>query len=157
MRALVLAVLITPGGYTHAGAQPVGRICANPAHPCPGFHANDLSFVLDRRPIPRAEQRSAAFYAVILRSAPNCGILEPERVAAQAQFPGRKVFSSRFECDEDVENNVSYTGVAEHTAFLAVYAGATRPAAAAFLRTVVASRRWPGANLRLMRVVFNYD
>jgi hypothetical protein len=153
--ALLLAVglVLAP----EARAQLAGRVCPNPAHPCAGFQAQDLSFRLVSAPVARAAQRSEPFYAVILRSGRDCSILEADRVAAQAAFPGRKVFSQRFECDGEVENNVSYAGTAAHTAFLAVYAGTTRARAAAFLRGVLASGRWPGANLRLMRVVLNYD
>jgi hypothetical protein len=62
------------------------------------------------------------------------------------------VFSQRFECDDDVENNVTYTGVAPRVAFLAVYAGTDRARANALLRS--AGRSYPGAYLRRMRVVF---
>jgi hypothetical protein len=90
---------------------------------------------------------------VILRSGPRCTVGEPERLAAQARFPGRKVFATRFECDDGVENNVTYTGVDARYGFLAVYAGATRAQADATLALVRATARFPGANLRMMRVV----
>lgn len=136
-------------------AQP-GRVCGDPAHPCPGFRAHDLSFVLPRGGTARAEARSDVFYAVILRSAPRCSIPERDRAAAQALFPGRKVFSQRFECDGDVENNVTYTSVNRSLAFLAVYAGSTRQQANATLARVARTGRFPGANLRRMQVVFVY-
>ena len=136
--------------------QRVGRICPDPAHPCPGFRPHDLSFVLPRDGTARADARSDGFYAVILRSGPRCSIPEAERAAAQAVFPGRKVFSQRFECDGDVENNVGYTGVAADRAFLAIHAGATRQDASATLARVIRTGRFPGANLRQMRVVYNY-
>jgi hypothetical protein len=139
---------------TAAEAQRVGRLCPDPARPCPGFKAHDLSFVLPGDGVASAEARSDSFYAVILRSGPNCSIRERDRVAAQRLFPRRKVFSQRFECDDDVENNVFYTGVAPSRAFLAVYAGATRAQASATL--TAAARRFPGANLRRMQVVFVY-
>ena len=139
-----------------AASQRPGRVCPDPAHPCPGFRAHDLSFVLPRGGVARAEARSDSFYAVILRSAPRCAIPERDRVAAQRLFPARKVFSQRFECDDDVENNVSYTGVNPSLAFLAVYAGATRAQASATLATVARTGRFPGANLRRMQVVYNY-
>ena len=139
-----------------AASQRPGRVCPDPAHPCAGFRAHDLSFVLPRDGVARAEVRSDSFYAVILRSAPRCSIPERDRAAAQRLFPGRKVFSQRFECDDDVENNVSYTGVNASRAFLAVYAGATRRQADATLAAVTRTHRFPGANLRRMQVVFNY-
>jgi hypothetical protein len=139
-----------------AASQRPGRVCPDPAHPCAGFRAHDLSFVLPGGGVARAEVRSDSFYAVILRSAPRCAIPERDRVAAQRLFPARKVFSQRFECDDDAENNVSYTGVNASRAFLAVYAGATRREAAATLSAVTRTRRFPGANLRRMQAVYNY-
>jgi hypothetical protein len=137
-----------------AASQRPRTLCPNPAHPCRGFRAHDLSFVLPHDGVARAEAGSDSFYAVILRSAPRCSIPERDRVAAQRLFPARKVFSQRFECDDDIENNVSYTGVNASRAFLAVYAGATRSQADATLAAVVRTHRFPGANLRRMQVVF---
>ena len=137
-------------------SQRPGRVCPDPAHPCRGFRAHDLSFVLPPGGVARAEARSDSFYAVILRSAPRCSIPERDRVAAQARFPALKVFSQRFECDDDVENNVSYTGVSATHAFLAVYAGSTRTQASAALAGVTRTGRFPGANLRRMQVVYAY-
>jgi hypothetical protein len=139
-----------------AASQRPGRVCPDPAHPCGSFRAHDLSFVLPRDGVARAEVRSDSFYAVILRSAPACSIRERDRAAAQRLFPGRKVFSQRFECDDDVENNVSYAGANASLAFLAVYAGGTRAQGAATLSAVRRTGRFPGANLRRMQVVFNY-
>src|SRR5687768_10838807 len=106
-------------------AQRVGRICPDPAHPCAGFKPHDLSFVLPRDGVARPEVRSDRFYAVIVRSGPRCTIAERDRGAMQAAFPRNKVFSHRFECDDDAENNVTYTNVNAKAAFLAVYAGET--------------------------------
>ncbi len=136
---------------TPAASQ--GRVCPDPARPCAGFRAHDLSFVLPAGGPVRPEHRSAPFYAVLLRSSAPCAIPEAERAAAQAAFPRSKVFSARFECGGDVENNVTYTAVDPRVGFLAVYAGETRAAALAFLERVRATGRFPGANLRRMRVV----
>jgi hypothetical protein len=155
MRPTRLAIIaISP--LLLAASQRVGRVCPDPAHPCAGFRAHDLSFVLPMGGVARAEARSDSFYAVILRSAPSCSIPERDRLAAQRLFPARKVFSQRFECDYDAENNVSYTGVNAARAFLAVYAGATRGEAAATLSAVTRTRRFPGANLRRMQAVYVY-
>lgn len=149
------AVIVTLlRGAASDGAQRAGTICSNPDHPCRGFRAQDLSFVLPRGEVARDEARSDAFYAVILRSGPRCSIPEAARVAAQARFPGRKVFSQRFECDDDVENNITYAGVAADRAFLAVYAGPSRQQAIALATR--AAQTFPGANARQMRVVFVY-
>jgi hypothetical protein len=132
---------------------PAGRVCPDPARPCAGFRAHDLSFVLPAGGAARAEDRSPPFYAVVLRSAPRCVLGERERRAAQALFPRSKVFAARFECEGDVENNVTYTGVDGRYGFLAVYAGDTRARAEAALARVKATGRFPGANLRRMQVV----
>lgn len=147
--ALAAALLVA--GLAGA-AQRTGRVCGDPARPCPGFRAHDLSFVVPADGA-RAEDRSLPFYAVILRSGPRCSIAERHRVAAQAVFPRRKVFSGRFECDGDAENNVRYTGVDARHAFLAVYAGDTPAAARRILAEVSAAGRFPGANLRRMQAV----
>jgi hypothetical protein len=139
-----------------AASQRPGQLCYDPAHPCTGFRAHDLSFVLPRGGVARDEARSESFYAVILRIAPRCTIPERDRVAAQRLFPARKVFSGRFECDDDVENNVSYKGVNASRAFLAVYAGATGAETSATLAAVTRTGRFPGANLRRMQVVYVY-
>jgi hypothetical protein len=158
---LAVASVLLAGVCANARAQPrVGQVCPNPARACAGgFKPHELSFVLPRDSTARDEFRSEPFYAVILRSAPNCSIAERDRVAAQALFPGRKVFSQRFECDvdqaaDDAESGITYSNVAEKTAFLAVYAGATREQALRVLAT--ARHHFPGANLRRMQVVLVY-
>jgi len=139
-----------------AAATPAAVVCADPARPCPGFKPHDLSFPLPRDGVARAEVRSAPFYAVILVSGPRCRIAERERLDAQALFPESKVFSARFGCDDDPENNVSYTNVDPKAGFLAVHAGADRAAAQAMLERVKATGRFPGANIRQMQAVFVY-
>ncbi|HEX2190737.1 MAG TPA: hypothetical protein VHG51_17645 [Longimicrobiaceae bacterium] len=138
------------------GADPPGRVCPDPARPCPGFRPHDLSFVLPRDGVARAEARSRPFYAVLLRSARRCGIPERERLAVQAEFPGRKVFATRFECGGDPENDVTYAGVDARYGFLAVYAGESRAQADSVLARVRAAGRFPGANLRRMQAVRVY-
>ena len=147
--ALALALACTV-----ARADPLPDVCPDPEHPCAGFKANDLSF--DRRGQegkPGAEERSAPFFAVILKSAPKCALDERERRAAQALFPKKKVFAMRFECDDDLENNVFYTGVASEQAFMAVYAGKFRSAAEETL-AVAKLAGFADADIRRMQVVF---
>ena len=141
MSALLAALLV-------AAAQP----CADPAAPCPGFRGHDLSFQREAGGTARDEERSAAFYAVILESAPACSLTEEKRLRAQSLFPGRKVFSSRFECDGDVENNVRYTNVDARRAFIAAYGGATA-AEAGKVAVEARAKGFPGANVRRMQVV----
>ncbi len=127
------------------------EVCGDPAQPCTGFREHDLSFARESTGTARAEEVSAAFFAVILKSAERCAIPEAERRRIQALFPARKVFSSRFECDGDVENNVRYTNVDEKRAFIAVYAGASAGDAEKVLAEAKA-KGFAGANVRRMQV-----
>jgi hypothetical protein len=144
----------TPPAAASSAPSP-GSVCNDPANACPGFRRNDLSFVLAVDSVARADQRSEAFYAVVLKTGPACSIAERERSAAQAQFPTRKVFSGRFECD-DVEAVISYTNVDSSLAFLAMYGGRTREEAAAALAEVTRKGGFPRASVRRMQVVYNY-
>ena len=133
-------------------ATAVAAICGDPGRPCPGFRDHDLSFTRSSVPMARDEERSPPFFAVILVSGERCTIPEAERRRVQALFPSRKVFSMRFECDGDVENNVTYTNVDAKRAFLAVHAGATRAEADPVLAEARA-RGFKDANLRRMQAV----
>lgn len=151
--ATLCLALALAGPATGQAGQAPGRVCPDPARPCAGFQPHDLSFALPADGAARAEDRSRPFYAVILRTAGRCAVGERERLAAQTLFPRRKVFATRWECDGDVENNVTYTGVDARHGFLAVYAGESRAQADSALARVKATGRFPGANLRRMRVV----
>src|SRR5688572_15686863 len=135
-------------------ADPV--VCGDPARPCPGFRPHDLSFPLPTDGKARAEARSAPFFAVLLRTAARCAITEAERLEIQKLFPRHKVFATRFECDDDPENNVTYTKVSDKHGFVAVWAGPDRAAGAKLLAEVKALGRFPGANLRQLQVVLVY-
>lgn len=147
-----VALLLASAAAVHQ-QRVAGAVCPDPANPCPGFRPHDLSFVLPTDSVARAEDRSASFYAVMLQTGKKCSIGEPTRAAAQRLFPTRKVFSNRFECDDDVENNVQYAGADGRFAFLAVYAGATQAEGKAALASIVAGGRFKGANLRQLRAV----
>jgi hypothetical protein len=109
---------------------------------------------------------SANFYAIILRSQPavvdpdgparaaDCSgyFSEKERVKAQNQFPGNKVFASRNGCGL---GGIAYTNVKDGQNFLAVYAGTTEKQAKKFLRTVKA-KGYSDAYSRKMQVVLGY-
>ena len=97
-----------------------------------------------------------SFYAVILKTAERCSITEQERLRVQALFPRSKVFSLRFECDDNVEENITYTGVNTSISFLAVHAGTTLLEAKKRLAEVQATGRFPGANIRKMQVKLVY-
>jgi hypothetical protein len=133
-------------------AATAAAICGDPAQPCAGFREHDLSFARSPAPLARDEERSQPFFAVIVVSGARCAIPESERRRIQALFPSRKVFSSRFECDGDVENNVKYTNAAEDRAFVAVHGGATRAEADKALAEARA-KGFRDANVRRMQAV----
>jgi hypothetical protein len=149
---LRIAALVACAAGT-AFANPA-RVCADPARPCSGFKAHDLSFPLAGDTRARAEQRSEPFFAVVLATAERCRTREKDLAEIQALFPAHKVFATRFECDDNVENNVTYTNVDAKHGFVAVYAGPDRASAKRMLSRVKATGRFPGANVRRMQVVF---
>jgi hypothetical protein len=135
-----------------------GEVCPDPQRPClevERFKPNELSFrIAGKFDFDRGEDRSAPFYAAILKSGALCSIPEAERAAVQAQFPGRKAFLHRHFC-EDFGDKVTYTNVNRKAGFIAVYAGRTDAEAKAFLAEAKAS--YPDANLRRMQVVITYQ
>jgi len=149
-----IAVLLAMALPTAASAQ--GAVHPDPARPHAGFKPHQLSFETPADGVARAEFRSAPFFAVILKSTSPCGVTEPERLAAQALFPANKVFASRFGCESEPEENVTYTNVRPNFGFLAVYAGATAREAETFLAKVKATGRFPAANVRQMQAVLVY-
>lgn len=144
--------------YAQDGKKsPGGKICSDPNVPCKTtgtFDSNDLPFQI---PANANIWESVKFYAIILKSIPspddNCDIFIPEadRLEAQGLFPRMKVFSSR--CT--MGGSLFYTNVAPNVQFMAVYAGATKAQADRMLTTVKATGKFPGANIRRMRVGFN--
>ncbi len=159
---VILVGLMVAGGAAaqRRGAKPrPAAVCGDPAARCRTtveFQPYQLPFVVPRDGVI---WESEQFYAVILKSVRdaskgmdcNVFIPEPERVAAQALFPRNKVFASR--CFEP--GDLFYTGVAEDTQFMAVYAGRTRAEAQATLAKVKATGQFPGANVRRLRTGFN--
>jgi len=131
-------------------------ICGNPLVKCNldpdgSFQPFDLPF---RFPGKSVIDETDPFYAVILKSVSvgesDCDTFVPEseRLQAQAMFPDHKVFTDR--CIEP--GNLFYTNVAENHRIMAVYAGTTLAEAKRFLATVKATGKFPGANLRRMRI-----
>src|SRR5262245_25552109 len=110
-----------------ASADTVGKIQPDPTKPCveASFKPHELCFATPKDEIARAEYLSESFYAVMLKTAEKCTITEAERAETQKLFPRNKVFSMRFYCDENIEENISYTNVNDKFGFLAVYAGLT--------------------------------
>lgn len=150
--AMLLAVIV--GAAAPAQGAGPAKVCFDPAHPCPGFKAHDLSFPLVNDGVARAEQRSAPFFAVILKTLPRCGANEAERRQIQALFAGNKVFLTRFECD--AESNVTYGNVDAKRSFIAVYGGQTRAGANEVLAKAKVLDRFPGVNMRQMQVIYVY-
>lgn len=101
------AVLLSAGAF----ADDLGEIRPDPEALCPWAKPHELFFDHPRDQRARTGYASKPFYAVILKSASRCNIDEDERKRTQAMFPHRKIFSVRFECGDDVEENLTYTNV----------------------------------------------
>ena len=177
MRLLLVAVLVAFAAGVHAQSKPTpeeedpdlaemekarkkvltqGKVCADPARPCPDFKANELSFGIKQKfNFDRGQDRSQPFYAVILRSDKLCSIQEPERVKVQTLFPSRKVFVHQHFC-QDFGDKVTYTNINRKVGFLAVYAGEREDEAKRFLAEVKAGQ-FADANLRRLQVVITYQ
>ena len=151
MNRFIIAITLSLAGIASACAQ--GRVEPNPANACSdgNFKSHELCFKTAGDGVARAETLSESFYAVILTTAERCTITEDERLEAQKRFPQSKVFSMRFYCDDNIEENISYTNVNDKFGFLAVYAGRTLQEAEARLLEVRATGRFPGANIRKMQ------
>jgi hypothetical protein len=154
MRAVVAVIGFASAAV--ASADTLGRVQPDPKVACADFKPHELCFAKPKDGVARAEYLSEPFYAVILRTTARCSLTEAERLQAQALFPGRKVFATRFYCGEDIEENISYTNVDEKYGFLAVHAGTTLEDARKLLRDVQAMGRYPGANIRKMQAKLVY-
>jgi hypothetical protein len=137
-------------------ADSQGKVQPDPQKACPGFKPHELCFETPKDGIARVEYLSEPFYAVILKTTEPCNVTEEERLQAQALFPRSKVFSMRFQCDDNIEENISYTNVDSKFGFLAVHAGSTLEEARKRLAEVNATGRFPGANIRKMQAKLAY-
>lgn len=159
--AVLLLMAVSFSGnhaQTKRGARPQkGKVCGDPTQACKSFatfEPNDLPFRIKEGAVI---WESEPFYAIILKSMlpanDDCDqfISEDERLAAQALFPNRKVFTSRCEGS----GTLYYTGVDGKYRFMAVYAGATKAEAARMLETVKATGKFNGANIRRLSAGFN--
>lgn len=156
MYRFVIVIMLSLTNIASADTQ--GKIQPDPSNPCRGgdFKPHELCFETPKDEVTRAEYLSEPFYAIILKTAERCAITEDERLQTQGLFPQNKVFSMRFYCDENIEENISYTNVNDKFGFLAVYAGQTLKEANARLAEVKAAGRFPGANIRRMRAKLVY-
>ena len=148
--------MLSLAGIASAHAQ--GKVQPDPAKPCSdkGSKPHELCFEKPKDQVARAEYLSEPFYAVILKTAERCIISEKERLQTQALFPNAKVFSMRFQCDDNIEENISYTNVNDKFGFLAVYAGLHLKEANSRLAEIKAAGRFPGANIRRMQARLVY-
>ncbi|MBA2734850.1 MAG: hypothetical protein H0U54_18460 [Acidobacteria bacterium] len=154
MLSLCLLPLITMDARAQGGAKyfPPGKVNPNPN--CPQ-RERKYNLCFDQRGGGVVDNGNVSefFYAIILRTAAKCSVTEVERLEVQKMFPTNKVFATRFECDDDLENNVTYANINREVGFIAVFAGRTLAAAKGFLRTVQATRQFPGANIRKTQVI----
>lgn len=103
--------------------------------------------------------QSRPFYGIVLKSVKledwgDCekpSFQESERLEIQDIFPKNKVFTQN--C-VDVGTNY-YTGTADKTALIGVFAGNTLREANAFLKKVLATGKFDGVRVRKMRVEIN--
>jgi len=137
-----------------AAQRRLGKICGDPHAPCGGreqFQPWELTFALPKNAVI---YESEYFYSIILKSAKlkdynDCekSFAEADRIGIQGLFPKNKVFAMK--CSEP--GSMYYTNVANDVAFLGVYAGKTRAQADAFMKTVKATGKFPGAAVRRMK------
>lgn len=149
LAAVALSIVLVAPAFAAA----TGKVQVDPTVTCPdtSFKPHELCFEVPEDGVARAEVLSETFYAIILKTAERCTIAENERLQVQTLFPKRKVFSMRFSCDDDVEENITYTNVNDKFGFLAVYGGATMKDAKARLAEVLATGKFAGANIRKMQ------
>ena len=159
---LVLLIAVSIGSVAAQSISKPRRakasaICGNPTARCISsvtFEPNDLPFRIPKNAVIFDTE---LFYAVILKSVAandddcNTFVSEPERIAAQALFPDRKVFTSR--CYEP--GNLFYTNISDKHRIMAVYAGTTLAESKRALEAVKATGKFPGAYVRRMRTGFN--
>ena len=156
MRQLAAVFLLSLSSL--ALADNAGKVQPDPTSACSAksFKPHELCFDTPKDEIARAEYLSESFYAIILKTAEPCSISETERLETQRAFPGAKVFSMRFQCDDGIDENISYTNVNDKFGFLAVYAGRTMKDAKATLEAVKATGKFQDANIRKMQAKLVY-
>lgn len=138
----------------------LGKICGNPQLKCRTgevvFQDYEMAFEFPKGDTVIVD--SEPFYAIILKivkpnSEADCekAVSENERLEIQKLFTENKVFALK--CYE--LGNIYYTNVAKNVNFIAVYAGKTLTEANDFLKTVKATGKYQGANLRKMQAGIN--
>ncbi|MBX7053574.1 MAG: hypothetical protein K1X36_01345 [Pyrinomonadaceae bacterium] len=155
----VLSILSLVSFATAQKKAKAGRVCGDPTAECKGgsdFQPFDLPFEIGSNNVIFESER---FYGIVLKSVKmkdwgNCEkplFPESERLAIQEMFPHNKVFA--LNCFETGLNY--YTGVAQKTAFIGVYAGRTLAEANKFLKTVRATGKFAGVSVRQLKIGVN--
>lgn len=139
----------------------LGKICGNPQEKCRTgdviFQAHEIPFELFASKNTVIVE-SEPFYAIVLKTVRltpkvNCenAISEKERLEMQKLFPDHKVFALK--CSD--AGDLYYTNFANYVNFIAVYAGKTLTEAKNFLKTVQATGKFKGANIRKTQASIN--
>lgn len=163
-RSVILLCFALAAFAATAAAQKkakLGKVCGDPTVTCKNaenFQLYDLPF--DMGTENSAIYESEKFYGIVLRSVKlknswgDCEkprYPESERLSIQELFPNNKVFAQN--CVEAGTNY--YTGVANQTSFIGVYAGRTLAEANKFLKKVLATGKFAGVRVRQMQIGIN--
>ena len=140
---------------------PAGTVYGEPYAKAPdGFKPHELPFEIKPNEVARAEDVSAEFWAVVLRTDAPCTILEDERAELQTYFQQNRVFMTRFGCDDEfgADEFVTYNGVEPDQAFLAIYAGTRREHADWLMGLSMLQSRYGAESMRVtqLRAVMVY-
>ena len=144
-------------------AQTMFAVCHQPNVKCTpsySFESYHLPFALKEKLVFGKTYWSQPFYAVVLKTVKAQGdaecfhVTEDERLEAQAIWPTRKVFASRFSCPEEL---VHYENADQDFNFLAVYAGTNITEARRVLTQVRKNKRFWRAYIKRMQVVLDYS
>lgn len=135
---------------------PAGTIYGEPYGSAPdGFKPHELPFEIQPREVARPEDVSNSFWAVVLRRASSCSIPEDERAELQTFFQQHRVFMNRFGCDDEFGGDefMSYQGVADEQAFIAIFGGRTREHAQWVAAIPMLQSRYPDLEIVEMKAV----
>ncbi len=146
----------------NAQRRPVrtAKVCGNPQIKCNTgdsvFQPHEIAFEIPKNNAVIVD--SEFFYAIILKTvklnseaACENAVSEDERLEVQSLFPKNKVFALK--CSEP--GDVYYSNTANDVSFIAVYAGRNLTEAKSFLKTVSATGKFKGANVRRIQAGIN--
>lgn len=159
----LLALLVAPIYLALVVAGLAGDTMPGQIHDYPdeyassGQNQHQLSFEYPNDQLARAEFKSEAFYAIILKSAARCSLTNEERIETQKMFPNNKVFMDLFGCDDYLEENITYTNINPDYTFIAVFGGKSIEQAKQLFDQHGLAEKFPGANIRKMQAVLVYS